>query len=131
MPRVKKGKMRTQKRRTLLEKTKGYKWGRKNLTKQAKTATKKAGAYALRDRRAKKRVMRRLWQVRLNAAVREHGLSYSKFINLLKKNKIELDRKVLSEIAQKNPEVFKKIILSLKGQNYPERSEGSPGSSKS
>lgn len=113
MPRVKKGKMRTQKRRALLEKTKGYKWGRKNLTKQAKTAVKKAGVYALRDRRAKKRVMRRLWQVRLNAAVREHGLSYSKFINLLKKNKIELDRKVLSELAQKEPEVFKQIIEKI------------------
>ena len=114
MPRVKRGKTRTKKRRALLSQTKGYKWGRKNLTRQAKTAVKKAGAYALRDRRVKKRVMRRLWQVRLNAAVREYDLSYSKFIYLLKKNKIELDRKVLSEIAQKNPAVFKKIIESVK-----------------
>ncbi|MFC1622402.1 50S ribosomal protein L20 [Patescibacteria group bacterium] len=114
MPRVKKGKVRTKKRRALLQQTKGYKWGRKNLTRQAKTAVKKAGAYALRDRRAKKRTARRLWQIKLGAAVHEYGLSYSKFINLLKKNKIELDRKVLSEIAQKNPDIFRKLIDGLK-----------------
>ena len=114
MPRVKKGATRTKKRRALLKQTKGYKWGRKNLTKQAKTAVKKAGAHALRDRRTKKRVARRLWQIRLNASVRKFDLSYSQFIALLKKNKIELDRKVLSEIAQKNPEIFEKIIKGLK-----------------
>lgn len=113
MPRVKRGKVRTKKRRAFLQQTKGYKWGRKNLIRQAKTATKKAGVYAFRDRRAKKRINRGLWQVRLNAAVREHNLSYSKFINLLKKNKIELDRKVLSEIAQKEPAIFKKIVEKI------------------
>ncbi|MBU4360924.1 50S ribosomal protein L20 [Candidatus Parcubacteria bacterium] len=115
MPRVKRGNIRTKKRRALLKQTKGYKWGRKNLTRQAKTAVKKAGAHALRDRRIKKRVMRRLWQTRLNAATRQYGLSYSKFIDLLKKNKIELDRKILSELAQKNPEIFAKIIEKIKG----------------
>ncbi len=114
MPRVKRGRVRTQKRRAILQKTKGYHWGRKNLTRHAKTAAKKAGVYAFRDRRAKKRVMRQLWQIRLNIAVREQGLSYSKFINLLKKNKIGLDRKILAEIAQKNPAMFKKIVDSLK-----------------
>lgn len=114
MPRVKKGKVRTKKRRALLKQTKGYKWGRKNLTRQAKTATKKAGAYALRDRRNKKRTTRQLWSIKLNATVREHNLTYSKFISLLKKNKIELNRKILSEIAEKNPEIFKKIIAGLK-----------------
>ncbi len=114
MPRVKKGKVRTKKRRALLQQTKGYKWGRKNLTKRAKTAVKKAGAHALRDRRLKKRNNRRLWQIKLNAAVRESDLSYSKFINLLKKNKIELDRKVLAELAEKNPKIFKKIIDHVK-----------------
>jgi len=84
------------------------------LVRRAKEATKKAGAHALRDRRFKKRVMRRLWQIQLNAAVRQHDLSYSKFINLLKTNKINLDRKILSEIAQKNPEIFKKIIEQIK-----------------
>ena len=114
MPRVKRGKVRTKKRRALLKQTKGYKWGRKNLTRQAKTAVMKAGAHALRDRRIKKRVMRGLWQIRLNAAVRQYDLSYSGFINLLKKNKIELDRKILSELAQKNPEIFAKIIEQVK-----------------
>lgn len=114
MPRVKRGKSRTKKRRAILKQTKGYKWGRKNLTRQAKTAIKKAGVYALRDRRIKKRVMRRLWQTRLNIAVQKHGLSYSKFINLLKNKKIELDRKVLSEIAAKKPEIFEKIIQEVR-----------------
>ncbi len=114
MPRIKRGSERTKKRRALLKQTKGYKWGRKNLTRMAKTAVMKAGAHALRDRRVKKRVMRRLWQIRLNAAVREYDLSYSKFIDLLKKNKIELDRKILSELAQKNPEIFAKIIKQIK-----------------
>ena len=114
MPRVKRGKVRTKKRRAVLKQTKGYKWGRKNLIRQAKTAVKKAGNYAFRDRRAKKRTNRRLWQVRLNAALRQHNLTYSKFIGLLKKNKIELDRKVLSELAQKDPEIFKKIVEKVK-----------------
>lgn len=114
MPRVKRGTTHVKKRRKLRRAVKGYKWGRKNTIRLAKTAITKAGAHAYRDRKKKKRVMRRLWQIRLNAAVREHGLTYSKFINLLKKNKIELNRKVLSEIAVKNPEIFKKIIDQLK-----------------
>lgn len=114
MPRVKRGKVRTRKRRALHEKTKGYHWGRKNLVKLAKTAVKKAGVYAFRDRRAKKRLNRQLWQINLNAAAREQGISYSQLINLLKKNKIELDRKVLTELAQKQPLIFAKIIESLK-----------------
>lgn len=114
MSRVKRGKFRTKKRRAILRKVKGYKWGRKKLTRQAKTALKKAGVYARRDRRAKKRVMRQLWQIRLNAAVSQDDLSYSQFINCLKKNKIELDRKILSQLAQENPEIFKKIINEIK-----------------
>jgi len=114
MPRIKKGTTRSKKRRNILTKTKGYKWGAKNLTRRAKEALKKAGAHALKDRRVKKRAMRGLWQIRLNAAVRERDLSYSKFIHLLKKNKIELDRKVLSELAQKQPEMFKKIVEFVK-----------------
>ncbi len=84
------------------------------MIKLAKTATIKAGAYAYRDRRVKKRVNRQLWQVQLNAAVREYGLSYSKFIAGLKKAKIELDRKVLAEIAKKEPKVFAKIVEKIK-----------------
>ncbi len=114
MPRVKRGRVRTKKRKALLSQTKGYRWGRKNLTKQAKTATKKAGAYALRDRRAKKRVNRRLWQTKLNAASREHGLKYSDLIYLMKKKNIALDRKVMADMAENNPQVFKELIQQIK-----------------
>ncbi len=114
MPRVKRGKTRTSKRSNILKHTKGYKWGRKKLTRQAKTAAKLAGAHAYRDRRAKKRTMRRLWQIRLNAAVRQYDLSYSQFIALLKQNKIDINRKILSEIAQHQPQLFEAIIKQLK-----------------
>ena len=114
MPRVKRGTTNVRKRRKLLKQAKGFKWGRKKSIRLAKTAVTKAGANAYRDRKIKKRDNRRLWQVRLNAAVREYGLSYSKFIDLLKKNKIELNRKVLSEMAVNQPDVFKKIVDQLK-----------------
>lgn len=114
MPRVKRGKVRTRKRKAVLQRTKGFKWGRKKKIKLAKPAIKKAGVYAYRDRRNKKRANRRLWQIKLNAAVRQHGLCYSKFINALKRNKIELDRKILAEIAEKNPKVFGKIVELVK-----------------
>lgn len=114
MPRVKRGVMHTKSRRNILKRAKGFKWGRKKLIKIAQTAVTKADAYAFRDRRTKKRTMRGLWQIQLNAAVREHGLSYSKFIGGLKKAKIELDRKVLSELARKEPSVFAKIVEKVK-----------------
>ncbi len=114
MPRVKRGMLHAKRRRNLLKATKGYRHGRKKLIKRAKIAVLKAGTYAYRDRRAKKRVNRRLWQVKLNAALRPMELSYSKFIDLLKKNKVELDRKVLADMAQNNPEVFAKLVAKLK-----------------
>ena len=114
MPRVKRGTTHVKRRKNILKKVKGFRGGRKNLLKQAKTAATKAGAHSYRDRRVKKRVCRRLWQVRLNAAVREHGWTYSKFIDALKKSKSELDRKVLSELAIKDPATFKKIVDKLK-----------------
>lgn len=114
MPRVKRGVIHTKTRKNVLKQAKGYKWGRKKLIKLAKTATTKAGAYAHRDRRNKKRTARRLWQIQLNAAVREHGLTYSKFIAGLKKAKIELDRKVLSQIAKSQPNIFTKIVEKVK-----------------
>jgi len=114
MPRVKRGKTRTKKRRALLSRTKGYKWGSKNLTRRAKEALKKSGAKSYNDRRTKKRTARALWQIKIKAALGEHSLSYSKFINLLKKNKIELNRKVLAEIAEKKPVIFKKIVEQVK-----------------
>jgi large subunit ribosomal protein L20 len=97
-------------RRNLLKKVKGYKWGRKKLIKLAKTAQTKAGAHAFMDRRKKKRTNRGLWQIKINAFVREQGLSYSRFIDALKKNNIELDRKVLADLAVNNKKVLTKIV---------------------
>lgn len=110
MPRVKRGTTHTKKRRKLLKKVKGYKWGRKKLIRLAKTAATKAGAHAYIDRKKKKRVNRGLWHIKINAFVREHGLSYSKFINCLKKNNIELDRKILADLAVNNKKIMARIV---------------------
>ena len=114
MPRVKGGKLHSKRRRNILKLTKGYRWGRKNKIKQAKTAIFKAGQYAYNDRKVKKRTNRGLWLIRINAAVREYGLSYSKFVDSLKKKNIIINRKVLSELAQSNPEIFKNIVETVK-----------------
>lgn len=114
MPRVKRGKGHLKRRKNLLKKTKGYMWGRKNRLKLAKTAILKAGVYAYRDRRRKKRDMRGLQILKINAAARANGESYSKFIKKLKDAKIELDRKILAQIAEKYPNVFKKIVEEAK-----------------
>lgn len=97
-----------------MAKTKGMMWGRKSKIRLARPAMLKAGVNAFRDRRNKKRINRRLWQVRLNAALRPLGTSYSRFIDGLKKAGIILDRKVLSQIAQKNEVVFKNIVEKTK-----------------
>ncbi|MFA4873468.1 MAG: 50S ribosomal protein L20 [Patescibacteria group bacterium] len=114
MSRVKRGLLRARKRHSLLKQAKGYRWGRKKISRLANVAVIKAGVYQYRDRRTKKREIRKLWQVRLNAAVRMHGLTYSKFIHLLKLKKVELDRKSLSTLAQDHPEVFVKIVEAVK-----------------
>ena len=114
MPRVKRGMIHVKKRRKLHKANKGYKWGRKNLIRVAKTARIKAGAHAYIDRRTKKRTNRALWQIKINAFVREYGLSYSKFMAALKANKIELDRKILADLAVNNKKVLEKIISQLK-----------------
>lgn len=114
MPRVKRGMTHVKKRRKLLKAVKGYKWGRKKLIKLAKTARTKAGAHSYTDRRKKKRVMRGLWQIKINAFVREYDLSYSRFINLLKINKIEVDRKILADLAVSNKEALTALINKIK-----------------
>lgn len=114
MPRVKRGMTHVKKRKKLLKAVKGYKWGRKNLIKLARTARTKAGAHAYVDRRKKKRTMRGLWQIKINAFVREFGFSYSRFINALKINKIEIDRKVLADLAVNNKETLEAIIAKIK-----------------
>lgn len=95
-------------------KTKGMMWGRKSKIRLARPAMLKAGVNAYRDRRNKKRTMRRLWQIRLNAAVRPLGLSYSRFMDGLKKANIAVDRKVLSQIAKDHEAVFKQIVEKVK-----------------
>ena len=114
MARIKRGLMHVKRRKNLLKQTKGFKWGRKNLIKAARTAVHKAGVHAFNDRREKKGKARELWQVKINAALRERGLTYSKFISTLKKANIELDRKILADLAQNHPVAFDKIIEAVK-----------------
>ena len=114
MPRVKRGIQHVKKRRTLKKKVKGFKGGRKNLIKLAKTATIKAGAHAYVGRKQKKRAYRRLWQIRISAAVKKHNLSYSRFIDGLKKNKIAIDRKALADLAANHPKIFEAIVKEVK-----------------
>jgi len=114
MPRVKRGTVHVKKRRKLLKAVKGYKWGRKNLLKLAKTARTKAGAHAFTDRRKKKRTVRGLWQIKIGAFVKQHGFSYSRFINALKINKVAVDRKILADLAENNPEAMLAIVNKVK-----------------
>jgi len=114
MARVKRGKLHTKKRKKLLKQVKGFKWGRKKLLKLAKEALLHKFKHQYVGRKLKKREKRRLWQVKINAAVRQEELSYSKFIHLLKKKQIELDRKILAHFAEHQPEIFKKIVEEVK-----------------
>jgi len=93
---------------------KGFQYGRKSKFKLAKDALRHAWTYAYRDRKVKKRSFRNLWNLQINALARQNGITYSRLINGLKKNKIELDRKVLSELANEYPEVFIKIVEEVK-----------------
>ena len=113
MARVKRGKVSLKKRRKLLREVKGFRGGRKKLKRLAKEAVLKKWTHQFRSRRLKKRDFRRLWQIRINAAVRENGLTYSQFMNRLKKTNIKLDRKVLSELAANQPQIFKELVKSL------------------
>lgn len=101
-------------REKILKYAKGFRWSRKSKERAAKEALLHAWTHAYRDRRLKKRTRRALWQIQINAAVRQEGLNYSKFMGGLKKTKIELDRKVLAQIAREHPEIFKKIIEKVK-----------------
>lgn len=114
MARVKRGKTHLRKRKRLLKRTKGYQYGRRNKIKLARPAVLKAGVYAHRDRRNKKRLARRNWQVNINAAVRPLDLSYSRFISGLKKKGIALNRKVLMDLAVHYPETIKQLAEYIK-----------------
>lgn len=114
MPRVKRGTQHVKRRKKLLAKAKGFMWGRKNLVKLATTAVIKAGAHAYADRRKKKRVNRGLWQIKISAFTKENGVSYSKFMGALKSKNIVIDRKVMADLAEHNPEIMIKILEEVK-----------------
>lgn len=114
MTRVKRGKIAHKRRKHLLKYAKGFRWQRKSTFRAAKEALLHAWTYAFRDRKRKKREFRRLWQVQISAACKKLGISYSKFIHLLKEKNIELDRKILSQLSQNNPEIFEKIVKKIK-----------------
>ncbi len=110
MTRVKRGVQANRRRKRLLKHAKGFKWTRKTKYRQAKEALLHAWSHQFSDRKKKKRNFRRLWQIKINAAARENGVSYSRLIARLKKAKIELDRKMLADIAEYHPEIFKQIL---------------------
>lgn len=114
MTRVKRGVTAHKKREKLLKLTKGFRWGRKSKERAAKEALLHALSRAFKGRKEKKRNFRQLWQVQINAGSREHGLSYSKLVAGLKKNKILLDRKILADLSKNEPRVFEKIVEKVK-----------------
>jgi large subunit ribosomal protein L20 len=116
MPRVKRGVTAHARHKKILALAKGYRGRRKNVFRIAKQAVMKAGQYAYRDRRTRKRVFRQLWIARINAASRELGVTYSKFMAGLKKAQIDIDRKVLSDMAIHDPAGFKSIVEKVKAQ---------------
>lgn len=114
MTRVKKAVNALKYRRNILKMAKGYRFGRSKKERMAQEAIFHAGTYAFAHRRDKKNDFRKLWNVKISAALRPLGFSYSKFIGSLKKNKIELDRKILAELAEFHPETFKQVVAKTK-----------------
>src|SRR3989344_5687798 len=113
MTRVKKGLNALKTRRNILKRTKGYRHARSKKERAAYEALVHAGSYAFAHRRDKKNDFRKLWNVRINASLRQSGVSYSKFIGSLKKAGVSLDRKILSGLAQNHPETFKRVIKKV------------------
>ena len=116
MPRAKGGAKTRQRRKKILKKAKGYVGGRRKLYRSAAETVLRAGAFAYRHRKQKKRLARSLWVVRINAACREAGISYAAFMGALKKSGVLLDRKVLAELAVANPAGFAKLAETAKAQ---------------
>lgn len=114
MAHVKRGMVSRRKHKKLLSLAKGYRQNRSRNVKQAKEAVLHAGSYAFVGRKAKKRTFRALWNIRISEAVKQEGLSYSVFINMLKKGKVELDRKILSNLVVEDPATFKQIVAQVK-----------------
>ena len=101
-------------RRNILKQVKGFRHGRKSKERMAREALLHAGLHAFHDRRKKKRNMRALWQVKISAASKANGISYSKLINKFKKANVKLDRKILSQLAEHQPNIFSKVVASVK-----------------
>lgn len=116
MPRVKRGVTARARHKKVLALAKGFRGRRKNVFRVAKQAVMKAGQYAYRDRRTRKRVFRALWIARINAAARGLGITYSKFMAGMKKASIEIDRKMLAELAVNDPAAFGSIVAKVKAQ---------------
>jgi large subunit ribosomal protein L20 len=116
MPRAKGGPRKARRRKKVLKQAKGYVGGRRRLFRTAKETVLRAGVFAYRDRRQKKRRFRSLWIIRINAAARALGLSYSTLMNGLKKAGVGLDRKILAELATKDPAAFAKLAETAKAQ---------------
>ncbi|MEX0910362.1 MAG: 50S ribosomal protein L20 [Candidatus Paceibacterota bacterium] len=114
MPRVKGGKTTLKRRHNLLKRVKGFNFGRSTKKRQAREAFYHAGVHAFDHRKNKKGDFRRLWNIKINAAIRPFELSYSKFIDLLKKKNIDLDRKILADLAENNPDTFANIVSTVK-----------------
>lgn len=114
MVRVKRGKAAHKRRKNVLKEVKGFRWGRKSKYRLAKDALYHAWEYAYRDRKTKKREFRKLWQIQIGSACKKTGVSYSKFISGLKKGKIDLDRKILADLARNYPQIFEKILEKIK-----------------
>ena len=110
MVRIKRGTTSLKRRRKVLKQTKGYRWGRKSKERAAHEALLHAYTHSFHDRRKKKGDFRRLWSVKINARARQHGMSYSRLMALLKKSKIELDRKILADLAENNPAAFDAVV---------------------
>ena len=116
MPRVKSNVVRLARKNKIMEAAKGYRGGRSKLWKAAKESVERGWAYAYRDRKQKKRQFRRLWITRINAAAREHDLSYNRLMNGLKKAGVEINRKVLADLAVRDPAAFSKLTELAKAQ---------------
>jgi large subunit ribosomal protein L20 len=112
--RVKRGVTKRRRHRKILKQASGFRGSRSKLIRPARLAVEKSLVYAYRDRRQRKRQMHRLWIVRINAAAREHGLSYSRFMSGLKSAGVEIDRKVLADLALSDPSAFSELIALSK-----------------
>lgn len=114
MTRVKRGVIAHKRREKILKAAKGFHWGRKSKERLAREALLHAWSYSFHGRKLKKRDARKLWQNKIGAGAKQHGISYSKLMGELKKKQVELDRKILAELAEKHPKAFEQIVALVK-----------------